>query len=224
VRGLRHVPKAVEELAREKAMGASSLQDLVQKMRSADGLADGPCGGGGQGDRRPPAPPRGGDILIAAAIPGTGTHPPREGTRAREDPLRGRRDERGRVGPGTWILHDDRGEKEVVQRLAPVFATLAPGAGDIPRTPVATGSAEPRSRDTCIAGPTGPATSSRWSTTASSTASWPPTRKDWAYCARPTSARGNTGSTRRRRRCATPGTTGTTSTCATSRNSGGGAA
>jgi len=27
------------------------------------------------------------------------------------------------------------GEKEVVQRLDPVFATLAPGAGDIPRTP-----------------------------------------------------------------------------------------
>src|ERR1700744_869783 len=31
------------------------------------------------------------------------------------------------------------GEKEVVQRLDPIFATLAPGAGDIPKTPGRTG-------------------------------------------------------------------------------------
>ena len=51
-----------------------------------------------------------------------------------------------------------------------------PGVGDIaahagPRE----GGRHRRGRATCTAGRAGPATSSRWSTTASSTASWPPT-------------------------------------------------
>ena len=49
-------------------------------------------------------------------------------------------------------------------------------------------SAAPPSRAICTAGRTAPATSSRWSTTASSTASWPPTPRGWASCAAPTSA------------------------------------
>ena len=62
------------------------------------------------------------------------------------------------------------GEKPVVQRLDPIFATLAPGKGDIPphRGPRETGRAPPN-RATCTAARTAPATSSRWCTTASNT-------------------------------------------------------
>ena len=76
-----------------------------------------------------------------------------------------------------------------MQRLDPIFQTLAPGVGDIPRTPGREKvEAAPPSRATCTAGPRAPATSSRWSTTASSTASWPPTPRGWPSCATPTSA------------------------------------
>ena len=70
------------------------------------------------------------------------------------------------------------GEAEVVRRLDPLFATLAPGAGlaAAHTRPRASAAARP-SRAICTAARTAPATSSRWSTTASSTASWPPTPK-----------------------------------------------
>ncbi len=38
-------------------------------------------------------------------------------------------------GTRTRLLHDDRRPKEVVDYLDPIFAALAPGLGDIPRTP-----------------------------------------------------------------------------------------
>jgi len=38
------------------------------------------------------------------------------------------------LGSGARLLHDDWGETEVIQRLDPIFAALAPGIGDIPRT------------------------------------------------------------------------------------------
>ena len=81
------------------------------------------------------------------------------------------------------------GEPTVVQHLDPIFATLAPGIGDIPRTPGPRDRpAAPPSRAICTAGRTAPGTSSRWCTTASSTASWPPTPRGWTSCATPTSA------------------------------------
>jgi 6-phosphogluconate dehydrogenase len=40
------------------------------------------------------------------------------------------------LGTGARLLHDDwRGEQKIVKHLDPIFATLAPGMGDIPRTP-----------------------------------------------------------------------------------------
>ncbi len=52
------------------------------------------------------------------------------------------------------------GENDVVKHLDPIFATLAPGIGDIPRTPGREkASAAPPSRATCTAGPTALATS-----------------------------------------------------------------
>ena len=52
------------------------------------------------------------------------------------------------------------GEREVVQRLDPIFATLAPGRGDIPRTAgPRDAAAAPPSTATCTAAPPAPATS-----------------------------------------------------------------
>jgi 6-phosphogluconate dehydrogenase (decarboxylating) len=63
------------------------------------------------------------------------------------------------------------GEKEVVKHLDPIFATLSPGIGDIPRTTgcdMLGGTSEQGYLD---CGPNGAgATSSRWSTMASSMA------------------------------------------------------
>jgi 6-phosphogluconate dehydrogenase len=62
------------------------------------------------------------------------------------------------------------GEAMAVKHLDPIFATLAPGLGDIPRTPgreKANGTAE----DGYLhCGPNGAGHSSRWCTTASNTA------------------------------------------------------
>ncbi len=80
------------------------------------------------------------------------------------------------------------GPDQAVQRLDPIFKTLAPGMGDIPRTPGARRSAAPPSTAICTVGPRAPATSSRWCTTASNTASWPPMPKGWPSCAAPISA------------------------------------
>ena len=62
------------------------------------------------------------------------------------------------------------GDTEAVKRLDPIFATLAPGMGTIPKTPGPDSQQARRSRATCIAARPAPATSSRWCTTASSTA------------------------------------------------------
>ncbi len=62
------------------------------------------------------------------------------------------------------------GDTKAVQHLTPVFETLAPGVGSATSTPAAAPAPARPSRAGCIAARTAPATSSRWSTTASSTA------------------------------------------------------
>ena len=112
------------------------------------------------------------------------------------------------------------GEPETVKYLDPIFATLAPGSGNIPRTPGREKLGEPLSRATCTVAPAAPATSSKWFTTVSSMASWRPTPKGWAFCAAPIWANGITRWMRRPRPCATRNITGTISICATSPKSG----
>ena len=62
------------------------------------------------------------------------------------------------------------GEDEPVARLDPIFKTIAPGRATPCPPPAGAKTAAPPPRGTCTAGRTVPGTSSRWSTTASSTA------------------------------------------------------
>jgi 6-phosphogluconate dehydrogenase len=70
------------------------------------------------------------------------------------------------------------GEKDIVQRLAPIFATLAPAWRRLRRRRGERDAAAPPTGVICIAGRKVPATSSRWSTTASNTVSWRHMPKD----------------------------------------------
>ena len=72
------------------------------------------------------------------------------------------------------------GEPDVVRRLDPIFATLAPSASSVSTTPAraaTTDTRAPRNAVTFTAGQAAQATSSRWFTTESSTASWRPMRR-----------------------------------------------
>ena len=62
------------------------------------------------------------------------------------------------------------GPAAVVQHLDPIFKTLAPGRGDIPRTPGREKLPGTSEEGYLHCGPPAPATSSRWCTTESSTA------------------------------------------------------
>jgi 6-phosphogluconate dehydrogenase len=129
--------KAVGELAKEGAAGAASLPDLMKKLE------------------KPRAvwlmvPAAVVDRTIAALLPhleagdilidGGNSYYVDDIARARN--LAARRIHYVDVGTsgGVWGLERGYcmmigGEKEVVQHLDPIFAALAPGIGDIPRTP-----------------------------------------------------------------------------------------
>ena len=130
-------PNAVEELVREKAAGASSLQDLVKKLEK----------------------PRVVWMMVPAAVVDktiAGLLPHLEAGDAlidggnsnyvddirRAEELKSKQLHYVDVGTsgGVWGLERGYcmmigGEEDVVRRLDPVFASLAPGMGDIPRTP-----------------------------------------------------------------------------------------
>ena len=130
-------PKAVNELVQEKALGSASLEDLVKKMEK----------------------PRAVWLMVPAAvvdqsiadllpylgaedilIDGGNSYYVDDIRRAKE--LATKRIHYVDVGTsgGVWGLERGYcmmigGEKSVVKHLDPIFSTLAPGAGDIPRTP-----------------------------------------------------------------------------------------
>ncbi|HUA39485.1 MAG TPA: NADP-dependent phosphogluconate dehydrogenase, partial [Candidatus Sulfopaludibacter sp.] len=129
--------QAVEDLAKEKALGAASPADFVKKLVKPRGVwLMVPAGVVDQtiAEFVPLLEP--GDILID----GGNSYYVDDIRRAKE--LASKKIHYVDVGTsgGVWGLERGYcmmigGEKEVVQRLDPIFATLAPGIGNIPRTP-----------------------------------------------------------------------------------------
>src|SRR5580700_6905447 len=129
--------KAVSELAKEKAIGSASLAEFIKKLSKPRaiwlmvpaGVVDKSIA-----DLLPHL--EHGDILID----GGNSYYIDDIRRAKELAPKGIHYVEAGTSGGVWGL--DRGycmmiggEVDVVKRLDPIFATLAPGAGDIPRTP-----------------------------------------------------------------------------------------
>ncbi len=130
-------PAAVTELAQEHAVGTSSLADLVknlEKPRAVWLMVPAAVVDHTIADLLPALDP--GDILID----GGNSYYVDDIRRAKElAPKQVHYVDVGTSG-GVWGLERGYcmmigGEQAVVQRLDPIFATLAPGMGDTPRTP-----------------------------------------------------------------------------------------
>ena len=129
--------QAVTELAKEKAVGATSLQDLAKKLKTPRAVwLMVPAAAVDQtiADLLPHL--EAGDILID----GGNSYYIDDIQRAKQlAPKQVHYVDVGTSG-GVWGLERGYcmmigGEKEVVQHLDPIFSALAPGIGDIPRTP-----------------------------------------------------------------------------------------
>ena len=130
-------PQTVAELAKEKAMGAASLADLVKKLKAPRAvwlMVPAAVVDKTIADLLPHLEP--GDTLID----GGNSFYIDDIRRAKElAPKKIHYVDVGTSG-GVWGLERGYcmmigGENDVVRRLDPIFATLAPGRGDIPRTP-----------------------------------------------------------------------------------------
>jgi 6-phosphogluconate dehydrogenase len=130
-------PKAVDELVKEKAVGASSLQDLVRKLdkpRAVWLMVPAAAVDATIADLVPYLEP--GDILID----GGNSYYVDDIRRAKE--LAAKQVHYVDVGTsgGVWGLERGYcmmigGPDQAVRRLDPALKALAPGVGDIPRTP-----------------------------------------------------------------------------------------
>jgi len=131
-----HAPQAVNNLVKENATGAESLADLVKKLAAPRtvwlmipaGFVDKTIA-----DLTPLLEP--GDILID----GGNSYYIDDIRRAKELAPKGIHYVDVGTSGGVWGLERGYcmmigGEKEQVQHLDPIFATLAPGIGEIPRT------------------------------------------------------------------------------------------
>jgi 6-phosphogluconate dehydrogenase len=130
-------PKAVEELAKEKAVGATSLSDFVKKLtkpRAVWLMVPAAVVDKTIAELLPLVEK--GDILID----GGNSYYVDDIRRAKELTPRGIHYVDVGTSGGVWGLERGYcmmigGETDVVKRLDPIFTTLAPGRGDIPRTP-----------------------------------------------------------------------------------------
>jgi 6-phosphogluconate dehydrogenase len=129
--------EAVDSLVKEKAIGATSLADMVKKLQKPRAIwlmVPAAVVDKSIADLLPLLEPD--DILID----GGNSYYVDDIRRARE--LASKKIHYVDVGTsgGVWGLERGYcmmigGEKDVVEHLDPIFATLAPGIGDIPRTP-----------------------------------------------------------------------------------------
>jgi 6-phosphogluconate dehydrogenase len=151
------VPEAVEGLVKEGCIGASSLADFVSRL----------------------APPRAICLMVPAAFVDAAVDELSRlvergdtlidgGNSNHEDDI-ARAKRLGSLGihyvdmgtsGGVWGLERGYclmigGERAVVERLDPIFATLAPGSGDVPRTPGRTGAASTAEHGYLHCGPAG---------------------------------------------------------------------
>jgi 6-phosphogluconate dehydrogenase len=130
-------PKAVKELGQEGAVGTSSLQDLVRKLekpRAVWLMIPAAVVDNAIGDLLPRLEE--GDILID----GGNSYYVDDIRRAKKLAPKGIHYVDVGTSGGVWGLERGYcmmigGEQEVVKHLDSIFATLAPGLGDIPRTP-----------------------------------------------------------------------------------------
>src|SRR5712692_3138788 len=130
-------PKAVTELTEQKAIGASALADLVKKLtkpRAVWLMVPAAVVDKTIADLLPHLEAE--DILID----GGNSYYIDDIRRAKELATKGIHYVDVGTSGGVWGLERGYcmmigGEQEVVKHLDPIFATLAPGAGDIPRTP-----------------------------------------------------------------------------------------
>ena len=176
-------PNVVNDLVKEKASGATSLADLVTKLdrpRAIWLMVPAAVVDETIGELSPLLEP--GDIIIdggnsyyvddierAKGLLSLGIHYVDVGTSG-----------------GVWGLERGYcmmigGDKEIVQRLDPIFAALAPGIGNAPRTPGREKLGARPNKVTCIVDLTAPGTSSKWSITGSNTESWPLTPRVSAF-------------------------------------------
>ena len=130
-------PDAVQTLSKENAVGAGSLQDFVKKLdkpRAIWLMVPAAVVDASIAELLPLL--EAGDILID----GGNSYYVDDIRRAKELALRKIHYVDVGTSGGVWGLERGYcmmigGENEVVQRLDPIFATLAPGIGQIPRTP-----------------------------------------------------------------------------------------
>ena len=131
-------PDAVQQLGSEGATGSSSLEDLISKLKAPRAVwIMVPAGGPTEATVQKLAQHmQAGDAIID----GGNSYFKDDVRRAKE--LHGKGIHYVDVGTSGGVWGIDRGycmmiggPKEAVQRLDPIFKTLAPGKGDIPRTP-----------------------------------------------------------------------------------------
>jgi 6-phosphogluconate dehydrogenase len=130
-------PKAVQHLVQEKALGSSSLAELIKSLAKPRAIwLMVPAGAVDKtiADLLPHVEQ--GDILID----GGNSYYIDDIRRAKELSAKGIHYVDVGTSGGVWGLQRGYcmmigGEPEVVRHLDPIFATLAPGPGDIPRTP-----------------------------------------------------------------------------------------
>src|SRR5216110_1827980 len=130
-------PKAVADLAREKAIGASSLADLVRKLNKPRAVwLMVPAAVVDKSIEDLVAHLERGDILID----GGNSYYVDDIRRAQDLTPKGIKYVDVGTSGGVWGLERGYcmmigGPEAAVQHLDPIFKTLAPGAGNIPRTP-----------------------------------------------------------------------------------------